>query len=406
MTTEPSVSERIIPILDAFSKKFHQNFSGAHRLASPLGAWCLLAFIAAKDKNPSPVVTETLGCSAKEANKILRALIKEKPADVSLAVNSWLNPTIADSPSLVKWAEDVKKITIPDISIPTPRELGEWADKNTDGVINSFPLAIDPELFIALFTNVVSTEITWKKQLKAANNELMEKAWGVRIVLIDDVKYNSSFYHDADHGNFGVHCGSSDTSDLKVYSVIALEEGVSESDTMAVARRIASGGGNEIELTDLPLGETSNGALSVREISSQWIGEDDAIKTYLPAWKSSNEFDLMDTNLGFKEAMTRFNDVAKNADDLVVKAAQVTTAEYGPFGFKATAMTYGWSALRGGSFGEARSRKVELYFNRPYAVVASSSVHGKKWKGIPVFDGWVTEANNVEARRRGFGTML
>lgn len=400
MTTELSTSERIIPILDAFSAKFHQHFSGEHRLASPLGAWCLLAFIAAKDKNPSPVVTENLGCSTKEATKLLRDLLKAKPADVSFAVNSWLNPSIASSPSLAAWSDDIKKIATPDISIPTPKELGEWAHKATDGVIKEFPLAIDPELFLALFTNVVSTEITWSKQLKAQRNEAMEAAWGVGVFLVDDVKYNSSFYQDDKHGTFGVHCGSSETSDMKVYSVIALDEGVSEADTMAVARRIASGRGNEIELTELPLGETSKGALSVS------VSVDDAIKTYLPAWKSSNEFDLMDTGLGFKEAMTRFNDVVKNADDIVVKAAQVTSAEYGPLGFKASAMTYGWSALRGGSFGEPKSRKVDLLFNRPYAVVASSSIHGKKWKGIPVFDGWVTEANTVEARRRGFGTMV
>jgi len=409
MTTEPSVSERIIPILDAFSAKFHENFSGEHRLASPLGAWCLLAFIAAKDKNPSPAVTENLGCSTKEAKKLLRALLKEKPADVSFAVNSWLNPSVAGSPSLISWLKDVNKIATPDISIPTQKELNSWANENSDGAIPEFPVEIDPELFLALFTNVVSTEITWSVPLKADKNEAMAKAWGVPLFLIDDVTNNSYIHHDAVYGNFGVHCGSSKESDLTVYSVIALDEAVSETDTMAVARSIASGNTNPVALADLPLGKTSNGVLSVKEVASRWAGEDDSIKTYLPAWKSSNEFNLLDTDLGFKEAMARFNDFANEVnikvEDLDVKVAQVTTAEYGALGFKAAALAYGWSAMRSASFGEVKSHKVEIQFNRPYAVVTSSCVYGKKWKGVPVFDGWITEANSIEARRRGGGRI-
>lgn len=402
MTTEPSISERIIPILDAFSAKFHKNFSGQHRLASPLGAWCLLAFIAAKDKNPSPEVIANLGCSTKEAKKLLHALLKEKPAEVALAVNAWFNPSAAGS-SVSSWSEDVKKISHPAIRIPTVKELNEWANEESEGLVKEFPVKVDSELFLALFANVVGTEITWDMPLKLRTHEEMSQAWKIDNCLVDDKKSHSDIYCDSVHGQFAVHCGSAKGTDLTVYSVLALDKSVSEADTMAVARKIASGSLLPVPLADLELGKSANGSLLVTEVPSDWPGEKDDIKTYLPAWNSSNEFDLLHTDLGFKEAMNRFSDLADNANDIVVKVAQVASAEYSAMGFKATAASYAWSALRsgGGMGGENKSYKVEIQFNRPYAVVAGFSRYGDTLKGLPVFDGWISEASESEIRRRG-----
>lgn len=391
MNTPTRISQRLIPILDVFSEKFHKAFPEEHRIASPLGAWCLLAFVAANDANAKPEVIKNLGCSPAEAKTILTALLKEKPAVVSLAVNSWLAPGAAGGEGFVKWSESVKDLHTANVGIPQKEELNDWVSTESLGLIEDFPVSIDPDNFIALFATVIATDIKWDVPLDVITHKSMETAWGIEKCLIDRKENVAHIHRDSMHGDFAVHCGTTGEKDLNVYSVIALSDNVSEADTMAVARSIATGHFKSVALSELPLGESENGTLAIRELKYA-DKTDDVFTTVLPAWKSSNTFDLLPVDLGFGQSVERFVGSARNID---IDVKQVTVAEYNAVGFKAAALTYMMVSRSAAMPTGVKALNAIITFNRPYAVVATVNTNNPAWNSVPVFDGWITEA--VEA---------
>lgn len=396
MNTPNSISARLIPILDVFAANFHQEFSQEHRVASPLGAWCLLAFIAANDENPRKEVIDNLGCSTQEAKEILLTLLKDKPEVVSLAVNSWLNPSIAGSSTFSQWVQDVTDIAKPSIRIPDSKELNEWVDKKSLGLITEFPVTINPDDFLALFATVVATDISWKAPFKVISVEEMTEAWSVKNILLENDANNSYVHDDPTYGKFGVHCGTTAENDLNVYSVIAFDENVSEETTMAIARSIAGGWYRKVVNTDLPVGDSYNGTLTVTENPKSFT-PDDTVQSYLPAWKTSNKFDLKDSGLGFEESISRFSETGGDVD---FKVQQVAVAEYNALGFKAAALTFGIMARSAMPMYQYENRNVVIRFNRPFAVIATVNTSDPVWNRVPVFDGWITEAVEAEVPKK------
>lgn len=398
MTAKVSTSERFIPILNSFAERFHQNFRGEHRLASPLGAWCLLAYLAVNDNNPHPKVVESLGCTPQEVKQILKKLLKKRPEVIAFAVKSWLNPSVAGIPVISSWAEKVTKIASPVAKVPDFTDLNAWAREASDGFITEFPVDINRELFLALFTNLVATEIDWDMPYKSVPDEIMNSAWDVTNVLVVDKSTAGSYiYQDKDHGLFGVHQKYSKKGDLFVTSVIALNENVTEEVTMSVARKISLAPYRTFPAKNLPLGESADCTLSV--IAKRASSPEDTFTTYLPAWKSSKSFDLAETNLGFREALDRFESMGGKAG-INVEIKQGVDAEYSATGFKASSRTFGLAALRSRPVEEYDMHHVTLRFNQPYAVVASVNDVNKTWNNIPVFDGWVAEASEITIHRR------
>jgi hypothetical protein len=398
MTENVSTAERLIPILDSFSERFHQNLRGKHRLASPLGAWCLLAYIAINDDNPHPKVIESLGCSPEEAQEILTKLLKKQPKVVSLAVKAWLNPSAANVASVKSWDNEAKEVASPIKDIPTQDELNAWARAESNRLITQFPVEINPDMFLALFTNLVGTEVAWESPYKAVSDEAMGSAWKIDNFLVAHKEtYSSYIYQDETYDLFGVHRKFAKDGEFSVYSVIALDNNVSEEATMAVARKIVSSGGyKRFSAHELPLGESANGTLSVT--AQKAPSSEEIFTTFLPAWESSNNFNLLQTDLGFREAIERFEDM----DDagIYVEAKQGVEAQYTAEGFKASSRTFGIATKRCRPVEDCEIRHVTMRFNRPYAVVAMVDDVNKTWNRVPIFDGWVAEASEIKINRR------
>lgn len=398
METQVSTSERLIPILDSFAERFHKNFLGQHRLASPLGAWCLLAYIAINDDNPSPKVTESLGCSPAEAQEILAQLLKEQPEVVSLAVKSWLNPSIVNLASVSSWSKEAQEVASPIEDIPTQEELNAWARAESKRLITQFPVQIKPDLFLALFANLVGAEANWDEPYKAVSDDPMSSAWQVSNFLVSNKETSSSRIHqDETHGLFGVHRKFAKDGEFSVYSVMALDESVSEEATMAVARKIAAGAKQSFSAQDLPLGESALGSLSVT--AQKAPAPQEIFTTFLPSWQSSNSFNLLDTDLGFLEGLERFESMGQKVG-ISLEAKQGVEARYSAEGFKAGSRTFGISNLRCRPVEDFEIRHVTMRFNRPYAVVASVDYVNEAWNRVPIFDGWVSEASEIQIHRR------
>jgi hypothetical protein len=81
-------------------------------------------------------------------------------------------------------------------------------------------------------------------------------------------------------------------------------------------------------------------------------------------------------------------------------AKQTAVASYSKTGFKAAAVTaIGMRAAGMPSFHEVLVRRVEMRFNRPYAVLACAARDDgpSAWRGVPVFSAWITEPRDTPA---------
>jgi hypothetical protein len=121
-------------------------------------------------------------------------------------------------------------------------------------------------------------------------------------------------------------------------------------------------------------------------------------RSHLPAWSATSNHDLENAPgvaLVF-DALARF----AREEDLPVgfSAKQTAVASYTRTGFKAAAVTaIGVRAAGMPSFREVLVRRVELRFNRPYAVLACAARDDgpSAWRGVPVFSAWITEPRDT-----------
>lgn len=93
-------------------------------------------------------------------------------------------------------------------------------------------------------------------------------------------------------------------------------------------------------------------------------------------------------------------------EDLPVEfeARQSAVASYTREGFKAAAVTA--VGMRAGSvprFHEVVVKRIEIRFNRPFAVLACAdrNVGPETWRGVPVFSAWVTEPQDTVIEAAG-----
>lgn len=370
-------------VISNFSETFHKEYDG-HRVASPLGAWMLLAYVAAEHPKPSEKLIKSLGCSPAEAKEILVTLLNDTPDVLATAVSAWVNPSATDFPSVKNWVDSTQGVGDVEMKIPDKEELDEWAKENSLGLITDFPLDIEPDRFVSLFATLLATKIDWKTPFEVFPHKEMGKSWQQDKFLMEPNPKGSniSFYED-ETGLYAIHEATNADTSLSVLSVIAVDEGTPESDVLSVARKAVSGDIANVSYKSLDI---STDTLSVEDVMT--ANKYDSFATFLPAWKTNNRYEIgTAAELAFFDAAGRFNDF-----DMTMEAIQITVAEYNRTGFEAAALS---AMLIGTRSVQAmtRRKKVTLNFNHPYAVVAV--VNNGTWAGLPVFDGWISEATEV-----------
>lgn len=372
-------------IISEFSAVFHKEYEGQHRTASPLGAWMLLAYSAVNHPAPSEKLLARLGCSTDEAKEILNELLTNQPEVIASTVASWVNPEAQEVGSVQRWHESVADVAPINFSIPEKDELNEWTKKHSLGLMNEFPLDIDPDEFAALLATMVATKIEWDKPFLVTPLADMKNVWDQDKFLLEDEDDRITFYED-ETGLYAIHEAHNEDSSLSVFSVIASSAEVSEADVMAVARKVALDGNIENVSPRSLAGETST--ITVEEYRTDT--HKDKVLAILPAWRSENKFEIGTVeSLAYRDSASRFNDFPMS-----MEAVQVCVAEYQKKGFEAAAL----STMLIGTRSVARvstQKKVTVKFDHPYAVVAVA--HGNSvWNRLPVFDGWVAEATEVK----------
>ena len=379
-----TIMSKFKAIIADFSKTFHDEYDG-HRVASPLGAWMLLAYVAVEHPNPSEKLIQRLGCSTAEAKEILAVLMDDKPAVLAAAINAWVSPDNGNFPSVQHWVKSAQGVGEIQIKTPDAEELDAWTKENSLGLMEKFPLEIQPDNFVSLFATMLATKIDWETPFEVFPNTVMVEQWKQEKFLQEPNTSgdNISFYED-ETGLYAIHEAANADTSLSVLSVIAVDPETPEADVMAVARKAASEDIANVSYRSLDI---LTDTLRVEDIRT--AAKKDTFVTSLPAWKTDNLYRISESEtLAFVDVADRFNDF-----DMFMTAVQVSVAEYNRTGFEAAALTTMLIGVRSVP-AMSMKKRVILNFNHPYAVVAV--VRTGTWDGVPVFDGWISEATEVK----------
>jgi len=383
-------------LIARYAGRFHDVIGDGHHVASPLGAWLLLALCApAAHGAEADALAEVLGGGADEVAAIAAEMLAAPHPLVAAAAAVWGEPSAADERWLPGLPPSVAKG-----AVPAQDELDRWARDHTFGLIERFPLNVDPEVYLLLAT-ALATKVSWDRPFELAPGTALgpSSPWAkdLRHVLMSpNHPGHSAFIATTPQaGDVAVHVGNA-RGGLFVASVIAAAD-ATRADVLAAAHSLAIAFARGEPLTRRPLSDLPEGDAplwSVRdEPSTDKVGQE--CVAVLPAWSATDNYDLSDPRFGFKAAAQAL----VGRDPWV--ARQATTASYSKTGFEAAAVTA--MAVRLAMMPRhGVLRTVELRFGHPYAVVAVTADAGSgktqpgPWHGVPVFSAWVARPRNAE----------
>ena len=385
-----------------YAARLHAVIGATHHVASPVGAWLLLALAApASSGTDRDTLTEVLGCDAGTAARAAAELLAQPHPVVASAVALWRSSGVELSPGFARWRSELPpQVTVADL--PGQAGMDRWVREHTFGLIERFPL--DADGMYLILASALATKVSWTVPFDLAPGASLGSAspWATRLRQVlrtpregDHIQYIAV---TPDAGDVIVHAARA-IGGLLVVSVAAARE-VAANTVLQVAHRIGiqEATGQVVQrrqLTDLALGE---GALwLLREVTATT----DGCIAVLPAWSASSSHNLKHPSLGFAAAK---NAIATGPDPW--QARQSAMARYSRTGFEAAAATAIGIELAMRPSG--RRREAELRFGHPYAVVAIAGdpdgagqggtgqrrggrgSHGP-WYGLPVFSAWVSE---------------
>lgn len=389
-----------------YAARLHSAIGARHHVASPLGAWLLLALAASASSGPDrEALTEVLGCDADDAARAAADLLARPHPVVATAAAVWTSGGSDPGPGFRRWRAGLPaQVTVGEV--PGQDGLDQWAREHTFGLIDRFPIRGDGLTLV--LASVLASKVSWTVPFELAPAASLGSAspWAGRLSLVLRTPRQSGHTQyvavTPGAGDVIVHVARA-AGGLLVISVAAAAD-VPAGTVLTVAHRIgiqhATGGPvRRRSLADLPLGE---GPLwRLREVTA---GSDSCVAV-LPAWSATSQHELTDPSLGFQAAR---NALAPRPGSW--QASQSATARYSRTGFEAAAATAVgiMLAMRQPS----RRREAELRFAHPYAAVAittdpagagaagkadagSSSARPGPWHGLPAFSAWVSEPQDA-----------
>ncbi|MEU8238436.1 hypothetical protein AB0C07_09335 [Actinoplanes missouriensis] len=394
-----------------YAQRFHATIGERHHVASPLGAWLLLALCAsASDSTTGAALTDTLGMDPASAAEIATTMLEQGHPLVPSGTAVWHRPG-ADTEPLREWYSDLpaQAHTGP---LPEPALRDAWAREHSHGLIDAFPVKMTPDVVLVL-AGVLATRVSWDEPFDVAPGSALgpRSAWSVRLnrVLSSPPAGHVAFIAATETaGDVIVHAARarSGAAGLSVMSVAASPD-VPSGDVLAAAHEIAPTIHDRhpalrVSLFDLPVGETALWRIHEdQEPTHAPDGHEERHRALLPCWTTSDDHDLSDPSLGFPLA-ARILAPLLGRTDLAFDAKQAAMARFGRYGFEAAAVTGFATSDSEPAAGVIRT--AELRFGHPYAVVAVATdltfdadggrVRGP-WHGVPVFSGWVSQPEDV-----------
>jgi hypothetical protein len=394
--------------LTRYAQRVHQVAGDKHHVASPLGAWILIALCSPLAKGSQrDELTEILGVHPELAAEFAARLLENPYPLVASAAAVWNRPQL-DTERLAAWRASLVSI-IETGDIPAQGALDAWASEHTLGLIERFPLKVTPEV-ILLMATALATKVSWVRPFKLVPAAALGSAspWSSsldQVLRSPHAREHPQFIADTEQaGRVAVHTAKAQGG-LQVTSVIAAPE-VAPVDVITSAHLIAMSEAASLRtvkrcsLFDLPLGEDLLWTITAEEVNTHSAdGREERVRSIMPAWSADTELDLKSRSLGFPAAAGAVSQ-ALGLTDLVYDAKQTALARYTRVGFEAAAVTAMAVAMSRGRSGIRRV--AELRFGHPYAAVAVTveEAHGviprSPWHGLPVFSAWITEPDDAQ----------
>lgn len=386
------VIDDLVPgAVSGYARRLHTVIGDRHHIASPLGAWLVLALIgAAAQGAEAERLGDVLGMPAADAAQAARRLLDDPHPQVAAAAAVWA-AVIPDAAA--GWMAELPA-SVERGPIPSRAAADAWARDHTFGLIEKFPLDLDvPPM--ALVASALAARINWTRPFDLAPSDAFRSPWRDRVTTVLRTPgdgHQCSIVTHPETGDVAVHRASADG--MTVTSVIAAQD-VPPARVFAAAHDIACQVVDRVQqrsLSDLPLGDGP--AWTVTE--SAGVPRDETFSAFLPAWSASDRHDLKRPDTGLADAATTLMRLF-GADQW--EAAQAVTARYHRRGFEAAAVTALGVALSFGRHATGRPRDAVLRFDHPFAVVATTKTRRTSpWLGLPVFSAWITEPEDAAER--------
>ena len=384
-----------------YAQRLHATAGPRQHVASPLGAWLLLALCApAATSETRDSLNAIIGCAADSAAELAAGLLARPHPAVPAAAAAWYRRgTITDAAS--HWMEELP----PEVEtgpVPDQAALDDWARRHTLGLIDSFPVRVDPALSLLVAT-ALATRVSWERPFDLAPAGALgaRSQWSTTLTQVLRTPAgpgHEQFVAATGIGDVAVHAARA-REGLLVVSVAAAPE-VPPGDVLAVAYDLATALGSagpvpRRSLFGLPLGETP--LWTVTEQSAMiHTAREERCTAVLPAWSARSDLDLSEPGLGFGLAAQAL------APGDPWQARQAAMARYDRTGFEAAAVSALAVAMSARVPQRGVLRTAELRFGHPYAVVAvtvpertSRGPVSSPWDGLPVFSAWVAQPQDA-----------
>jgi hypothetical protein len=391
-------AEEVAAPVAGYAQRLHATAGDRHHVASPLGAWLLLALCAtASEGQPREILNATLGCDCADAADLAGALLASPNPVVPAAAAAWHSGEMP-ADAVARWLAGLPPAVE---SGPLPGQAGvdDWARRNTFGLIERLPVRPGTPLRL-LVASVLATRVSWAKPFDlapaAALGPLSPWAGSLSQVLRTphDRSHDQFVAGTAAAGDVIVHTAWAADGGLSVTSVAAAP-GVPAGQVLAAAYDLATAipGRREVprrSLFDLPLGDGPLWSIAERRATvTSASGREERCTAVLPAWSARSEFDLTAPGLGFDAAMHAL------APGQPWQAGQAAMARYTRVGFEAAAATFAAAGYAMPVPRQGVVRTAELRFGHPYAVVAVALSSRGPWHGLPVFSAWVAQPQDA-----------
>jgi hypothetical protein len=402
--------------LAAYTERLHAAAGPDHHVVSALGAWLLVALcapLAEKGAQARAELTEVLGADPMEAAQFAAELLSQPHPLVAAAAGLWMAPAVT-TPVMERWRDGLPTgVTSGDI--PTQEAIDAWANERTLGLIERFPIQIDPDL-VCLLATALATKVSWDVPFEVVDAAaLAPSPWAASLGRVlqsprRDPRHRQYVTETDRAGTVGVHLAGA-RGGLLVGSVIAADPEVAPADVLAAAHSIVTAEARtphsvaRRSLFDLRLGDGATWTITEERVETEATdGREEVVTSVLPAWSAETTVDLDREDLGLPTA-ARVIKQALGLTNLTYEAKQAAVARYTAVGFEAAAVTI--LALRSSkpSTRPGYRREATLRFGHPFAVVAVASDDrgalsrdrvSSLWHGLPVFSAWMSEPSEAE----------
>jgi Serpin (serine protease inhibitor) len=386
--------------LARYARRLHAVAGPRHHVASPLGAWLLLALCApASQGKTRESLNEVLGCDSADAAELAAGLLAAPHPQVPAAAAVWHRQTSA---TLERWLGGLPP-QVETGPLTTQAALDDWARRHTFDLIERFPITIDPSVYLVIAT-ALATRVSWVRPFDLAPASALgpSSPWAAELSQVlrtpEGPGHDQFVAATQAAGDVAVHAALARRG-LLVASVAA-DPDVPAGEVLAAAYEVAPAlaTGASVarrSLFDLPLGDGPLWAISERTAPvKSGAAREERCTAVLPAWAARSDLDLGDPSLGFRAAAHAL------APGDPWEARQAAMARYSRTGFEAAAVSAVARAMAMRVPRTGLVRTAELRFGHPYAVVAvtldtSGPPHPGPWHGLPVFSAWVADPEDA-----------